>query len=138
MIATVLDGDEAPDMAEKARWNDLRSPRGQVGEARDLVAVSYDPIDFRHLREGVGIQLRCATCDEDAGVRSLAPAMPDCLAGLAHRLVCDCAAVDDDPVFVRFCEATDRLALREVQPAAERDRLDAHANASRSISPLKT
>ena len=47
----------------------------------------------------------------------------DRLAGLAHRLVGDGAAVDDDRIVAG--ERAHRLALGEVEPAAEGDRLGA-------------
>src|SRR4051794_27814991 len=57
---------------------------------------------------------------------------------LAHGLVGDRAAVDDDPILVGGRRSRDGLGLGEVEPAAERNRLDPHCSASRSSSPLKT
>src|SRR5207244_483195 len=62
----------------------------------------------------------------------------DRLAGLAHGLVGDGAAVDDDPVLIGRSGARNCLALGEIEAAAERDRLDAHLSAPKSRSPLKT
>src|SRR3954451_2974899 len=62
----------------------------------------------------------------------------DRLPCLAHRLVGHGAAVHDNPIFARRRGARDCLALGEVEPAAQRDGLDAHCSASRSSSPSKT
>ena len=70
-------------------------------------------------------------------VRAVAAGAADRLAGLAHRLVGDRAAVDDDQSSLAG-QAAHRFALGEVQPAAQGNRLGHQAKASRSISPSNT
>src|SRR4029453_4903258 len=88
--------------------------------------------------ECLRIELGGAASDEDFRARAPAMGMADCLARLAHRLIGDGAAVDDDPVAASGRVSRDRVAFGEVEPAAEGDRLDAHVRASRSSSPSNT
>ena len=104
----------------------------------EFVGVAHDLIDLGHCREGLRIKLRRTPGHQDSRVRPLAMRASDRLSRLPHGFIGDRAAVDDHPVFVGPGKPADRLALREIQPATERNCLDAHASVPRSISPLNT
>src|SRR5437764_6723773 len=107
-------------------------------ERAQFARISDHPRDTGHARERLRLELGRAAGDQYPGVGPPPVRAADGLARLAHGLVRHRAAVDDDPVLIRRSRSGDRLAFREVQPAAERDRLDAHRSASRSSSPLNT
>jgi hypothetical protein len=163
MVAPVLNGNEASHMAEESRRNHLVRPERSAqrvvegrwhrpltspfdfaqderwfGECMELFGITNDTLDFGHCLKRLRVQLRSAAGDENAGIRTRAIQSADRLSRLPHGLIGHRAAVDDDPLLIGGCKASDRLALGEIQTAAERDRLDAHASVSRSISPLKT
>ncbi len=112
---------------------------GSPADTRRLREIlELDPVDLGHRAKALRLELGRASGDEDLRIGPLAARAADRLPGLPHRLGRHRAAVDDDPVLARGRKRLHRLALGEVEPAAEGDRFDAHAKAARSISPLNT
>ena len=138
MIAAVLDGDEAADVAQESGGNNLRHLGDVVLQGTDLAVISDNAIDLRHVVERRRIKLGRAARDEDTNVGALPLRLADRLPRLSDGFVGHRAAVDDDPIFLGCRQPANGLALRKVQPATERNRFDAHPNVPRSISPLKT
>jgi hypothetical protein len=88
-----------------------------------------------HAGERFRLHLGGAAGDDHPRLGPAALGAADRLAGLAHRLVGDGAAVDDDQIVLAGRQGTHRLAFGHVEPAAESDDL---RPAHRSISPEKT
>src|SRR3954469_17261458 len=136
MVAAGLDRDEALDLREQAggHWRH----GGILGQGIELAAVSHDSGDLGHGLERARLQLRRTAGHKDPGAWTMPVRAANRLARLAHGLVGNGAAVDDDPILAAGRQPRDGLALREIEPAAERDRFGAHRSASRLSSPSKT
>ena len=118
MVAAGLDRDEAAHPGQEAGGDRRRGCRhdvthhhlvfiGKCGSAI-FVGIADDLGDLGHGREAVGIELGRAAGDDDPRVRALAMRAADRLAGLAHRLVGDRAAVDDDRILAGERRASPR------------------------------
>ena len=109
---------------------DLNARAGFERQSRErfrlgLFIVSYDVIDFRHLGEALGLDLRRASRHDDPRFGLLATKPANGLRGLPHGFVCYGARVDDDRI-VEPCRArvtAHDLGLIRIEPAAERDHL---------------
>src|SRR5438105_1894891 len=117
-----------------------RLKAGMTGwlEGAQFALIADDPVHFRHHLERLAIEFGGAASHQDLRAGPLAACVPDRLASLPHRFIRHRAAVDHNPIFAGRSGARNCLALREIEAAAERDRLDAHVRASKSRSPLKT
>lgn len=91
-----------------------------------LLVIADDPVDLRHGGEDLGLGLRGAAGDDDAGGRVFALQPADRLPRLASRLAGDRAGVDDDGLGQPGLggEPLHDLGFRGVEPAAEGDDLD--------------
>ena len=135
VVAAGLDGDEASDVALKARW------RHDVicGKALSLLAFPTTRVTPGMVCEGRWIELRRAAGDQDFRRRAAAR----CARRIAWRVWRTASLVTAQLLTTIQSSsgrrgARDRLALGEVEAATERDGLDAHCSASRSSSPSKT
>ena len=139
VIATILDLDEGPHPpVESVNKVCGRLPCGhdvvhlhrrmiQIGETRllEFLGVAQHDIDFRHVGIGRGVDLGGTAGHDDPRIGILAPGPADGLAGLALRLGCDGAGVDDhgvgQPGFVGMLSHD--LGFIGIQTAAECDDL---------------
>ncbi len=98
------------------------APRQGAG----LFGIAHDMGDFRHVREGLGLDLRRAAGDDDARAGPLALHPADRLSRLPRRFGGDGAGIDDDEIAFAALRGqfADGLRLGQVQPAAEGDDLD--------------
>ena len=119
---SVADGHDVGDPHARGFGNE---GAGQEGSGGELFTIAQHLTDFGHGREHGGIGLGGAAGDEDAGIGAGAVGAPDRLPGLAHRLVGDGAAVDDDEVVLTDREAAHGFAFGDVEAAAERDQFGA-------------
>ena len=100
----------------------------EEGRGARLLGIADHVVGLDHIREGAGLDLRGAAGDDDLGAGPLAARLADRLPRLAHGLGRHRAGVDDDGAVEPglLGKLLRHLALEAVQPAAERDDLDAH------------
>ena len=91
----------------------------------EFLVVAYYRVDLRHFGEGFRLGLCGAARDHDPCLWPFAAGAADGLACLTYRFGGYRAAVDDDQVILPIRHFADRLALRDVEAAAEGDDLRA-------------
>ena len=97
------------------------------------IIAEYDR-DLRHIYEGLRLGLSRAAGHHDCATHAFAREPADRLARLPHGFRRDRAGVDDNRVFESRARGrvADHLRFIGIQPATERDDLDAHATAANS------
>jgi hypothetical protein len=92
----------------------------QPGIGPQLLGIADHPVHLGHRRERLRVDLRRAAGHHQLGAWPLAARAADRLAGLLDGFVGHRATVDHDRVTIGQ-QSTDRLALREVEPATQTD-----------------
>ena len=135
VIAAGLHADKG---AGVAGWADGRGRGGRQvpGSRIELCGIGDEAINLGHGGDAVAINLGRAAGDQQAGVGAGAAGAANGLTGLAQGLAGDRAGIDDDEMIAAGGwqgagaeHGAQGIAFRQVQPAAQRDDLEAHSSA---------